>query len=64
MKRIFRPTTKYIGNTGVERSVVKWIWTKGHGLKVYFKNGESYKSEYKSIKELKNCEKSIEEVVI
>lgn len=46
MKRIFEPTRKYIGNTNIKTSVDRWEWTKSSGLRVFYKEGYSMKSDY------------------
>ena len=51
-KRVFISTSKRIGNTSILTNIDKWVWTKGRGLQVVWKNGERWKSDYKNIKEL------------
>ena len=59
-KRIFVPASKRIGKTSILTMIDRWIWTKGHGLQVVWINGEKWKSDYKSIKELFAGERVIE----
>ena len=55
-KREFIPLSKYVGNTMVITKVKKWVWTKGHGLQVYYTDGLSCKSDY-TLRELLRFEK-------
>jgi len=59
-KRTFIPSSKYCGSSSVIHFVEKWVWTKGHGLKVLWKDGTWSKSDYKSLKELFAGEKIYE----
>ncbi len=60
MKRVFEPTSKFCKGTRIETRVKHWIWTKGRGLWVVYKDGIKCKSEY-TLKELPLIE-SVREV--
>ena len=48
-RRTFIPTTRYVGNTGVPRSVVRWEWSRREGLMVVYDIGIRIKSEWKTL---------------
>ena len=53
MKRIFKPSSKYCKGTRIEIVVKNWVWTKGKGLQVIYKDNIKCKSEYTLKKLLK-----------
>lgn len=44
--RTFEPVGPYVKGTTIPRSVRRWIWKRGKGLFVEWKNGTVSKSEY------------------
>ena len=55
-KRLFIPTSEYVGNTNVFTSVKQWIWKRGKGLFVEYYDGLKTKSDY-TLPELLKTEK-------
>jgi len=58
-KRMFVPSSKFVGRTSVPTEVRFWRWIRGHGLTVTYLDGRTMKSGY-TLKELIAAEKPTE----
>ena len=54
--RTFEPSSQFVGNTNVRTQVKRWVWQKGRGLYVEFKDGLTCKSDY-TLNELLKAER-------
>ena len=51
-KRVFVPARRFVGHTTIETTVERWEWTRGKGIKTFYKDGLICKSAYRTLREL------------
>lgn len=59
-KRVFVPARKYVGHTNIRTAVDCWEWTRSGGLRVFYTDGLSARSDYSSLPEMLKAESPIE----